>query len=173
LESEQEIPVNPELYKKLQKKAGALLARRAYSRGEIRQKLLKAADAPLVETVLDRLEELKLLNDREYAYNFALYRVGPQGWGPEKIREALYRHRISESDISAALDRIRSAVGEDYAVGEYLKRLFSKKGTPRDSSELRNLVGHLHRRGYDQNSIIGALKQTLPPEMSSHLQTGD
>ena len=157
----------------LQKKAAALLARRAYSRGEIRQKLLKLADDPAVETVLDRLEHLKLLNDFDYAYNFALSRVGREGWGPEKISRALYSRQVSASDVSAALDQIRSLVGDDYALGEYLKRYFAKKGMPEDRNSVRKLVTHLHRRGYNRNSIIKVLKQLLPTEMMRYYETGD
>ena len=165
--------MRPDLQKKLQQKAGALLARRAYSRGEIREKLLRIADESSVDIILDRLEQLKLLNDLDYAYNFALYRVGREGWGPEKIRSALYRRGVAEADISAALEQIRSLVGEDYALGEYLKRHFAKKGMPEGCDGIRNLVSNLRRRGYNQNSIFSVLKRTLPKETARHLQTGD
>jgi SOS response regulatory protein OraA/RecX len=157
----------------LQKKAASLLARRAYSRGEIRQKLLKVADEPVVEIVLDRLEHLKLLNDLDYAYNFALSRVGREGWGPEKIRGALHSRQVSASDISTALDQIRFLVGDDYALGEYLKRYFAKKGMPENPNSVRKLVTHLHRRGYNWNSIIKVLRQSLPTEMMRYFETGD
>ncbi|MEJ2097167.1 MAG: regulatory protein RecX [Deltaproteobacteria bacterium] len=158
---------------KLLKKAGRLLARRAYSRGEIRQKLLETADEPVVETVLGRLEQLKLLNDRDYAYNFAISRIGREGWGPEKIRRALRSRRVSDSDISTALDRIRSLVGDDYALADYLKKYFGKKGAPENFNDVRNLVTHLHRRGYHRDSIIGVLKHSLPAEWMRYFDTGD
>lgn len=165
--------MNPEPRKRLQKKAAALLARHAYSRGEIRRKLLKTADASSVEFVLNRLEKLKLLNDREYAYNFALSRVGRDGWGPEKIRRALQNRRVSASDISSALDQIRSLVGDDYALADYLKKYFGKKGTPENLGDLRNLVTHLRRRGYHKTGIIGVLKETMPEEWMRYFDTGD
>lgn len=168
-----DIHVDSELHKKLRKKAGTLLARRAYSRGEIRLKLLEIAEGPMVEPVLDRLEELKLLNDREYAYNFALSRIGREGWGPEKIRKALYRRQVSDPDISTALDRIRSLVGDDYALAEYLKKFLGKKGIPKDLNSVRNLVTHLRRRGYHRGSIFRELKQSLPGELTRYFDMGD
>jgi SOS response regulatory protein OraA/RecX len=167
------IPVNPELEKKLRKKAGTLLSRRAYSRGEIRVRLLKLADEPVVETVLDRLEQLKLLNDTDYAYNFALSRTGREGWGPEKIRRALYSRQVSDSDISTALDQIRSLVGEDYALAEYLKKYFGKKGKPEDYRAVQNLVSHLRRRGYYRKSIVSVLRESLPEALTRYFNTGD
>jgi SOS response regulatory protein OraA/RecX len=165
--------VRSDLQKKLQKKAGALLARRAYSRGEIRKKLLRMADKPDVDIILDHLEELKLLNDLDYAYNFALYRVGREGWGPEKIRSALYRRHISTSDVSSALERIRSLVGDDFALAEYLKRVFAKRGAPDKRNDVRNLVTHLLRRGYNRKSIVEVLKKSLPADIVRDLETGD
>jgi len=171
--ADQGSPVNAELQKKLQKKAGALLARRAYSRGDIRRKLLKIADGSVVDIVLDRLEQLKLLNDIDYAYNFALSRIGREGWGPEKIRRALRGRQVSYSDISTALDQIRALTGDDYALAEYLKKYFGKKGMPEDASGFRKLVSHLRRRGYHRDSIIGILKHTLPAEWMRYFNSGD
>ena len=165
--------MNSDLQKKLQKKAGTLLSRRAYSRGEIRQKLLKLADEPIVESVLNRLEQLKLLNDHDYAYNFALSRIGREGWGPEKIRKALYSRHISEPNITKALDQIRLLVGDDYALADYLKKYFGKKGMPEDFSSVRNLVTHLRRRGYQRNSISRILREELPKELTRYIETGD
>lgn len=135
----------------------------------MRQKLLEMAEQSLVETVLDRLEELDLLNDRDYAYNFSLYRVGREGWGPGKIRDALQRRHVSDPDIAAALDRVRSLVGDSYALEEYLKRHFAKRSMPEDSRGVRNLVNHLHRRGYGRDTIVDVLKRKLPAEMARHL----
>ena len=127
----------------------------------------------MVEPVLDRLEQLKLLNDREYAYNFSLSRIGREGWGPEKIRKALFSRQVSDSDISAALAQIRLLVGGDYDLAEYLKKIFGKKGMPEDLNGVRNLVTHLRRRGYHRSSICSELKHSLPKELTRYFDTGD
>jgi len=165
--------VTSEFQNKLQKKAAALLSRRGYSRGEMRLKLMKLADASTVEAVLDHLERLKLLNDYDYAYNFALSRTGREGWGPEKIRQALYNRQVSDPEISAALDEIRALVGEDYALEDYLQKYFGKKGRPENFQSARNLMKHLVRRGYPRDSIINVLKYSLPKELMRYFYTGD
>lgn len=165
--------MSDELQKRLQKKAGSLLSRRAYSRGEIRLKFLKIADESTVESELDRLEELKLLNDDDYAYNFALSRIGRDGWGPEKIRNALIRRKAPASAISMALDRIRKEIGDDFGLADYLNKYYGKKGLPEDLKSIRNLVAHLRRRGYYRSQINGALKRMMPSEMTRHFETGD
>jgi len=150
------------LQNRLRKKAFALLSRRAYSRGEIRRKLLEIADVQTVEIVVERLEKLKLLNDMDYAYNFALSRIGREGWGPEKLKNALIRRLVPASDISTALNRIRDEIGEDFGLADYLNKYCGKKGLPEDIKSRRNLIMHLKRRGYHPDSIQKALKHMLP-----------
>jgi SOS response regulatory protein OraA/RecX len=150
------------IQKRLLKKGFSLLSRRAYSRGDIRTKLLKFAEEKVVETVIKRLEQLKLLNDDDYAYNFSLSRIGREGWGPEKIKDALIRRQVPASAISVALDRIRAEVGNDYGLEVYLNKYCGKKGLPEDATSIRNLIAHLRRRGYHSDHIYGALKHILP-----------
>jgi len=128
----------------------------------MRQKLLKIAGESDVEKILDCFVQLKLLNDAEYAYNFAFCRVGRQGWGPVKIRSALVRRRVDPDDIDAALDRIRKEIGENYGLAEYLNRYCGKRGIPEDPKSLRNLVSHLRRRGFHSDSIHSVLKEMQP-----------
>ncbi|MEJ2244732.1 MAG: regulatory protein RecX [Acidobacteriota bacterium] len=158
---------------RLLKKGFSLLSRRAYSRGELRTKLLKIADEKMVEAVIKRLEQLMLLNDDDYAYNFSLSRVGREGWGPEKIKDALIRRQVPASAISIALDRIRAEVGNDYGLAVYLNKYCGKKGLPEDSKSIRNLITHLRRRGYPSDHIYGALKHILPKAVKGHNETGD
>jgi len=165
--------VNEELHKKLHNKAVILISRRAYSRGEMRLKLLKSADRSTVEVVLDRLEQLKLLNDVDYAYNFALYRTGREGWGPGKIQNALIRRHVHPSCISKALDRVLNEIGEDYGLLDYLDRYCAKRALPNDPKGIHNLINHLLRRGYRRSRILEALNKILPSKTMKYFGTGD
>ena len=70
---------------KIMHRAGLLLARRPYSRGELREKLSMLGDHQEIESTLDRLQELNLLNDVNYSYNLASYWMKHEGWGPIKV----------------------------------------------------------------------------------------
>ncbi len=161
--------VNGPLQKNLWRKASVLLSRRAYSRGELRLKLLKYGDGPAVDMVLDRLVKLKLLNDVDYAYNFAFYRTGRDGWGPEKIRSALLRRRVHPADIAAALNRMRDEIDEDFGLEDYVDRYCGKRGLPRNPAGVRKLVQHLQRRGFHGGSIQKTLERMLPAEILKRL----
>jgi len=165
--------MNPEIQKKILKKAGAFLARRAQSRGELKQKLMRLAPEPEVESALDRLEQLNLLNDPEYAYNFALCRMRQDGWGPAKIHETLLRRQVRESAILSAVERAQSELDEESVISEYVKRRFLKKELPKDVKVLRKLIVHLQHRGFDEENILRVLKRMFPAELIQHLDTGE
>ena len=161
------------LQKILLKKAGDLLSHRAYSRGELGSKLGKVAEECQVEAALDRLEELNLLNDAEYAYNFALYRIKREGWGPDKVRYSLTRRQIANKTIQTVLEKIRSELGEEFALVEYLQKYCRKQGLPNDPKGVRKLVAHLRRRGFDEDIIFRALERVIPATVMQSFEPGE
>ena len=162
-----------ELLKKLLSRAGAILARRAHSRGEIRVKLAKFADPDDVERTLDRLEAVNLLNDADYAYNFASSRIRQQGWGPLKVRQSLLRRHVAPLVTEEALDRLRQEIGDDVILGDYLKRFCQKSGLPRDRKGIQRLINHLRRRGFVDETIYGALRRAVPEAAWENFETGE
>jgi len=157
----------------LLKKAGALLSRRAYSRGELRDQLAKMAGEPQVESALDRLEQLRLLNDADYAYNFAFYRIKQQGWGPAKVYDSLLRRRVAQPTIEQALKRVRSELDDESVLMEYMRKRYGKQGPPATPKEIGKLVLHLHRRGFDESIILNVLKRMIPAEVLRRFETGE
>ena len=162
----------------LMKRAAAFIARRAHSRGELLRKLIgghendEAFNAE-IETVLDRLEHLNLLNDAEYAYNFALNKIKDSGWGEEKVREALYDRAVAKAVVVRALDRVREEIapeGMDDALMEYVKDYCRKHGTPSTVKEARKLAVRLAGRGFDEDRTAGALQRVIPPEIFRHFE---
>ncbi|MBN1571181.1 MAG: RecX family transcriptional regulator [Acidobacteria bacterium] len=160
--------------KMLLRRAGSFLARRAYSRNDLRKKLEGLAGDSEIKSVLNHLEQLNLLNDDDYAYNFALQRIRQQGWSPLKIQNALLRHEVGLPAIDRALELIRNEAGDQSAlILEYIQNHFGKKGMPRDPKGVRKLILHLGRRGFDDESILGALRQILPAAALQPFETGD
>jgi regulatory protein len=161
------------LQQMLLKKAGTLLARRAYGRGELRDKLCKLAEAVEVEVVLDRLEQLNLLNDADYAYNFAFYRIAQDGWGPAKVHDSLLRRRVEPRTIERALERVQSELGDESALADYIRKHCGKKGLPADPKDVRRLILHLRRRGFEEKNIFSALRQMIPAALIERFETGE
>gem|GEM_PF-534350 len=157
----------------LMKKAAALLARRPLCRADLGARLARAAPGTPVEPVLDRLEQLDLLNDAEYAYNFALHRMKRQGWGPARVDAALGRVGVPPPVIDAALGRVRGQLGEDAGLGAEIDRLWARRGVPRTPAEARSLADALARRGFARDRISAALRRRLPAALARRFDTGD
>jgi SOS response regulatory protein OraA/RecX len=162
------------IHKLLMKKAGALLARRAYSRMELQIKLSAFADNAQVESVLQQLERLKLLNDLDYAYNFALRRIRQLGWSPTKVQNTLLAHHVGTTVIERALEQVRNeSGGEESVIREYVLKRYGKSGLPADSKGVRKLIVHLRQRGFEDENIFGALRGEIPDAALQRFETGE
>jgi regulatory protein len=159
--------------KALMKQAGSLLARRAYSRGELQMKLAKMAGDSDIESTLNRLERLNLLNDADYAYNFAVDRIRRQGWGPAKVRDSLLRRHISQAIIESALERVRNEPGNELALTECIKKRYGKQALPTCPKDVQKLISYLRRRGFDDDAILHALKSALSAAAIQRFETGE
>jgi SOS response regulatory protein OraA/RecX len=161
-------------HKLLLKKAGALLARRAYSRMDLQTKLAEFADEQRVESALQHLERLNLLNDADYAYNFALRHIRQLGWSSAKIQNALLAHHVGGGIIELALEKIRLEAGsEESGIREYVHKRYGKSGIPADPKGVRKLILHLQHRGFDEATIFGALRGVIPDAVLKHFETGE
>lgn len=95
-------------------KASALrmLGRRSHSRKELRKKLEERGyDHTDISNALDRLEEVGLQNDKEFAMIFARSKWRQSKWGPSKIRTVCNIFR-NKNKIFRALVPIRDHVNE-------------------------------------------------------------
>lgn len=154
------------------RKAGILLARRAYSRGELRDKLSGLAGHEEIEEVLRRLEDLHLLNDSDYAYNFASNRIRQRGWGPVKAYHALVRRQVSPGIAESALERVREEAGEQLWLEGYLEKYWRTRHSPRNRKEIRKLVVHLRQRGFHEETILEVLRRSIPAEVWRSFDAG-
>ncbi len=164
---------DPEVLKKLLNKAGAILARRPHARGELRLKLLRHGGEADVDAALDRLQDLNLLNDAEYAYNFAFRRARHEGWGPLKVRQALVRRQVAPALAEGAVERVRDELGEEAMLEEYVERRCRRTGLPADRRGILRLMNHLRSRGYKEESIWTVLRHLIPAAVWQRYETGD
>ena len=159
--------------KQLMRKAGALMARRPYSRGELQAILARHGDAQQVVSVLHRLEQLNLLNDTEYAYNFAVRRMRQEGWGSDKVRALLLHRQVSGHIADAAIDRVRQEIGETGALESYLDRRSRARPLPGDPRGVHRLILSLQRRGFARETIREVLRHRIPATVWEDFETGE
>ncbi len=162
-----------DFHQALMRRAGSLLRRRAYSRAELAEKLSRFAGPDDLRGVLDRLQELDLLNDARYAYNLAFQRLTEDGWGPLKVREALQARKLASELIEAALERIRQEVGFEPILTNYLDRHCRRSGIPSDPKGIQRLFQHLRRRGFPDDQIYNVLRRNTPGQAWHRFESGE
>ncbi len=145
---------------KVREAAFRLLAVRARSARELRQRLRQKSFSPdlIDETLLD-FQAKGYQSDAQFARLFAGEKWTNSGWGPSRVRRELGAKGI-------ARDLIDQVVGETYGEVDLVagilplarKRWRSTAGLPHDKRRNR-LTGFLQRRGYDWETIGRVLEQ--------------
>lgn len=143
-------------------RALALLAIRARSVAELRKRLRGAgASSADVENTLARLIDQKLLDDADFARQFARSRSQGTGASRLRIRQELGRKGVARSVTDEAITELEEEEGIDFSAS--IHRVAEKKWKTLQGSGLdeptrrRRLYGFLARRGYNPDEIRAAM----------------
>jgi regulatory protein len=139
------------------KAALAALSRRAHTRHELRQKLLrKGFLREAVDACLDDLEESGFLNDAKTAVALAAWRART-GRGKTRIAAELAGKGVGRADVEAAVASL-DPLEEAKALRAALERKERSLSTGLTSqARSKKLFDHLARRGFAPAAILEAL----------------
>lgn len=137
-----------------------LLGFRARSVAELRRRLLeKGAPADEVEDVIQRLKDQKLLDDADFARQFARNKLVGPGASRFRIVQELARKGISRELADHAVEELRTDDGIDSA--HVIHRVAQKKWASLaqldDFTRRRRLYAFLARRGFSPDEIRQAM----------------
>ncbi len=138
----------------LREQAFRLLARRAHSRRELRDKLrVRSHDPDLIDRLIEDFSERKYLDDSRFARSFIEEELRMRLSGPALIRDKLRQKGIDPEQINQLLSEL-------YPPGlqaEHCRRLTLKKikpwPVPFDRKRLTQLTGYLHNKGFSWDII--------------------
>ena len=134
-------------------KAIRLLSYRQMSGKELRRKLIeKGASQDTAEAVVQKLYDLRLLDDESYAAS-VIRHYSQKSYGASRLRAELSRRGISREIQEAALD---SAPDNTDRLDALLSR---KLKDPNDRAEVRKVSAALYRRGFSWDEIHAALNR--------------
>lgn len=106
-----------------------VLAGRACSAGELRQKLLGRAErAEDAAPILARLKEYGYLDDRRFAENFSAARLENQGLGKARVLSDLRKRRVAPGLAEKAVGKVYGEADETRLIQDYLSRKY--RNTP-------------------------------------------
>lgn len=136
-----------------------LLAVRARSRAELAQRLsAKGFAAEVIEQSLDRLAEVGLVDDAEFARQWVRQRHSFSGKGRQALAQELRRKGVAPEEATAALDDI-TADDEYERATELVRRKLRTLPADLDREKaIRRLVGMLARRGYGHSVAYTVVK---------------
>jgi len=138
------------LERKAFEKALRLLSLRDHSCREMRSKLSERGySGPVLDRTIDRLVELKYLDDGQFAVHRARHLACNKLYGNRRIQADLLEKGMSRDITDSAISEVRLEMEE----AEGLKRLIKKKHGQREAQDLdqkdrRRLVQSLLRKGY-------------------------
>lgn len=145
-----------------------LLTARARTRAELAGQLTKRGYADGVsQRVLDRLVEVGLIDDRDFAEQWVRSRRIHAGKGKRALVSELRTKGVDNELIDAALADVDLAAERARAEELVADRLRREKlsDDPGDDAKLaRRLVGMLARRGYGQSLAFDVVKVALANE---------
>jgi regulatory protein len=140
--------------------AVALLARRDFASGELRQKLASEGyDPTVVATVVTDLAAERALDDARYAENYVTYHSG-RGHGPVRIAADLRALGVSEGLIEAALATVPDwrALARDVRTRKFGAEL------PAERTEKARQARFLRYRGFSSDHIRAATGADFDPD---------
>jgi regulatory protein len=145
-----------------------LLGFRARSVAELRRQLLRKGEpAADVEITIARLSDQKLLDDADFARQFARTRILAAGSSRRRIVQELVRRGVARELADQALGELQESDGVDPAAAA--RRVAEKKWKSLarldDFTRRRRLYAFLARRGFDPDEI-----RTVMTTLGEHLE---
>lgn len=137
-----------------------LLGLRDYSCHELEQKLYTEATPEIAAAVVERLQEVGLLDDERYAARLARSLSEGKHYPRRRIEQELRRRGISNGLIQTVVFDLE---GEDFeqALALLQKKYYNKLNDP-DSR--RRVIAALARRGFSYGAIRRAMDEMGAPE---------
>jgi regulatory protein len=131
-------------------RAGKLLAAKARSVEELRERLLegRGATRDAVEAVIERLREYGYLDDAKFAHSFASLRVQQRPIGRQRLERDLWMKKIDKQTADAALDQVFESTPESDLIDRAIEKRIRLRGKPKTRADSKKLFDHLLRQGF-------------------------
>ena len=143
-----------------------LLTARARTRAELAGQLQKRGYPDDVSArVLDRLTEVDLLNDTQFAEQWVHARRATVGKGKRALAAELRTKGVGNDVIAATLDGIDASTEHDRAA-DLVRAKLRRENLDGDQAKVaRRLAGMLARRGYSERLCFDVVKTELALEL--------
>jgi regulatory protein len=140
-----------------------LLGGRAYSMGELREKMRpRAEQAESIDAVIAKLKESGYVDDKKFAENYAAARLENEGFGKMRVLRELRQRRVAPKLAEQVTERTFKSTDETELVEAFLKRKYRGKELGPFLKEPKNLAAAYRRlryAGFSSGASIRVLKR--------------
>lgn len=139
---------------RIKEKALNIISYRPRTKKELKDKMKDKFNEDSIDSVIDRMEESGLLNDEEYAKNYAYHLYQNKGYAVKRIKYELMHKGIDSEIISNVLEN------EEFDEELNLEKIIEKKNMRniQDDKEKRRILSYLQRLGYSWDKINSVLR---------------
>lgn len=131
------------------------LAHKPRTEFEVRRKLRqKDYEPPVVEAVVEHLQDRGYVDDEHYAREYVQRRFSHKGYGPVRLQQELYTRGVDRHLAEAAVDNLfeeKSELAAARAAGVKQWARLARESDPRKRRD--KLYRYLKRRGYTYGAI--------------------
>lgn len=140
-------------------KAFRLLSLRPHSEKELEKKLReKGFPAVVVKETLEKLHDLKYLNDEYFAKSLARNLAVNKLWGNKKLIASLREKGLPTELIDLSIEQARQELPEEAAIEILIKKKAAKRKMPAfDFKEKQKIFQALMGRGFPPSLILNKL----------------
>lgn len=137
-----------------------MLTARARSEQQLRDKLLAKEwlDHRVLDECIARLQELGYVNDKSFAYQYALSRLQSKALGRARLARELAEKKVPREIIEEALERVFEEVAEDALINKAIEKFIRLHGPPREARQGKKIFAHLMRLGFRYDLISKKLR---------------
>jgi regulatory protein len=140
-----------------------VLGQRAHSADELRQKLSKRSESIAdVATVMRKLHDYGLADDRKFSEAFASSRLQNRGFGRFRVLRDLRSKSVSGNIAEAAVEKTFAGTNELELIQRFLDRKYRGKKLNEFLKEEKNLVSvyrRLRTAGFSSGNSLSILKR--------------
>jgi len=137
------------------------LTGRARSRKELADKLGSRRVPPeIAARLLDRFEEVGLVDDEAFARSWVAARQSTKGLAPRALAQELRRKGVADEVVREALDEV-SAEDQERAARALVRKKLRSLARVDDTTATRRLVGMLARKGYSSGLAYAVVRDEL------------
>jgi regulatory protein len=132
---------------------------RDHSEREIRQKLSRKYDEQAVDTAVEKLLDLGLVNDRRYAELLTRELFERKKYGKNRVRSELYRKGIASDTVNEVLEEYENENESDnvQTIVDIIRKKYYNKLI--DEKSRQKVVAALVRLGYSFSDIRQAMRE--------------